>query len=348
VRVAVPTHHSREGRPSDRGLRFGRAQAPAVANTVAVYRRMFEVDRGLAPAEISGLGREAEARIRSFRPELAEEIEAVADGAAQSREVLFAVNARTELLAGGQVAGTAPGECSTVAVLDDHAGTGVLAQNWDFHPDLAGSRVVWTIEGPDGRRCTTFTEAGIVGKIGVNSDGLALAINFLATEVDGGLDGVPVHVLCRTLLGEARSVDDARSLIAQAPLSASVCLVVAGPSAGGVTARAFECWPGGVAEIGPEPGRSWLAHTNHFLGAVGARDTLFAGPSRQSTCERLDRLVAVLRHTRGQDARDLTALLQTTPVFQIDDEDVPWIVRCATLATVAFEVPSGRMSLSCR
>jgi isopenicillin-N N-acyltransferase-like protein len=205
--------------------------------------------------------------------------------------------------------------------------------------------VVWTIEAPGERRLTTFTEAGIVGKLGVNADGLALGINFLASDRDGGLDGVPVHVLCRALLAEAASVDDARALIGSTPLSASVCIVVAGPDAdGGVTARAFECWPGGVAEIGPEHGR--LLHTNHFLGAADVNDTLVVGPGRESTCERLVGLAAAVGDANGQAASDLTELLRTVPMLQLEDADDPWIVRCATLATVAFEVPSGRMSLS--
>ncbi len=33
------------------------------------------------------------------------------------------------------------------------------------------------------------------------------------------------------------------------------------------------------------------------------------------------------------------------PIFCADDPAVPWLVRCATLATLVFEVPSGRMRL---
>lgn len=245
-------------------MAFGRAQAATVAHTVATYSRILLADRGLGPAEIETRGREVEARIRAFRPALADEIEGIAAGAQQSPGMLFAINARTELLAGGVIAGGAAGECSTVALLD--AEGAVLAQNWDFHPDLAGSRVVWTIDLPGGRSLTTFTEAGIVGKVGVSSDGVALAINFLATDVDGGLDGVPIHVLCRALLEEARTVQDARELIAATPVSASVSMTVAGPDAGGVTARAFEVWPGGMAEVALDPERGWIAHTKPLPG----------------------------------------------------------------------------------
>jgi isopenicillin-N N-acyltransferase-like protein len=349
--MTVATQRSSERHPADRGLQFGRAQARAVANTTAVYRRMFHEDRGLGPSDIGERGREARARIGAFRPALAEEIEAIAAGAGQSPDLLFAINARTELLAGGVVAGTGA-ECSTVAVLDRERASGLLAQNWDFHPDLAGSRVLWTVDDGAQRRFTTFTEAGIVAKIGANADGVALAINFLATDLDGGLDGVPVHVLCRAVLEDARTVHDARALITGTAVSASVCMTVAGPDgAGGVTACAFERWPGGTEEVAAGPEQPWVAHTNHFLGPIGARDTLAEGPSGPSTRGRMQQLVATLEGTPAPDATELAALLAScggpgrVPIFCADDPGLPWLERCATLATVALEVPSGRVRL---
>ena len=321
---------------------FGRAQRTTVAHTVATYRRLFEVDCGLGPEAVAARGREVEARVRAFRPELAAEIEGIAAGSGQPVEALFALNARTELLAGGAIAGN-PLECSTVAMLDgDRA---LLAQNWDFHPDLAGSRVVWTIGDP---ALTTFTEAGVVGKIGVNAAGVALAINFLGTDADGGMDGVPIHVLCRALLEEARTVEEARSLIAATPVSASVAMTVAGPDAdGGVTARAFELWPGGVTEVAPESGA--IAHTNHFLAAVGARDVQGSAVLAPSTHDRLRQLTDALADGLAPDTSELAELLSSRsgdqPIFRVDDGVLPWIVRCSTLATLVFEVPTGRMWL---
>ena len=355
--MTVATHRSSERHPADRGLQFGRAQSRAVANTVAVYERMLREDRGLGRSDVGERGREAAARIRAFRPALADEIEGIASGAGQAPDVLFAVNARTELLAGGLVAGTA-GECSTVAMLDGERATGVLVQNWDFHPDLAASRVLWTVDDGDARRFTTFTEAGILAKIGSNAHGVALAINFLATDRDGGLHGVPVHVLCRAVLEEARTVADARALIAGTPVSASVCMTVAGPDgadgaddAAGVAACALERWPGGTEEQSAGADRPWVAHTNHFLDPIGARDTLAEGPSGPSTHGRMDRLVATLERAPALDGVQIAELLGSrggpgvTPIFQADDPALPWLERCATLATIGLEVPSGRLWL---
>jgi isopenicillin-N N-acyltransferase like protein len=340
--MTIARHHSTEPHPADRGVGFGRAQRTTVAHTVATYRRLFEVDCGLGPDRVAARGREVEERVRAFRPALAEEIEGIAAGSGQPVEALFAVNARTELLAGGAIAGN-PLECSTVAMLDGNRA--LLAQNWDFHPDLAGTRVVWSIDEPG---LTTFTEAGVVGKIGVNAAGVALAINFLGTDADGGLDGVPIHVLARALLEEARTVQDARALIESTPVAASVAMTVVGPDAeGGVGARAFELWPGGVGEVAPDRGS--IAHTNHFLAEVGARDVQADSADAPSTHDRLGQLKAALANGLEPDTARLAELLSSQaggePIFRIDDPSDPWIVRCSTLATLAFEVPSGRMWL---
>jgi isopenicillin-N N-acyltransferase-like protein len=231
----------------------------------------------------------------------------------------------------------------------------VLVQNWDFHPDLAASRVLWTVDDGDERRFTTFTEAGILAKIGTNAHGVALAINFLATDRDGGLDGVPVHVLCRVVLEEARTVAEARELIARTPVRASVCMTVAGPDgvdgAAGVQACALERWPGGTEEQATGPDRPWVAHTNHFLDSIAARDTLAEGPSGPSTHGRMDRLVATLEGAPALDGAQIAELLGSrgapgvAPIFQSDDPTLPWLERCTTLATVGLEVPSGRLWL---
>ena len=228
--------------------------------------------------------------------------------------------------------GITPTDLATFAAM-----SALLAQNWDFHPDLAAARVVWTIDEPG---LTTFTEAGVVGKIGVSSAGVALAINFLGTDADGGLDGVPIHVLARALLEEARTVQDARALIESTPVSASVAMTVAGPDAdGGVGALAFELWPGGVVEVAPDRGS--IAHTNHFLVAVGARDVQADSADAPSTHDRLGQL----KDDTAQLAELLASRAGAEPIFRIDDGTAPWIVRCSTLATLLFEVPSGRMWL---
>ena len=117
--MTFPVHRSDEATAAERGEAFGRAMATEVQHTVAVYRRMF-AERGVTVPD-------------SLPPH--EEIDAIALGADVDPHFLRAVNARTELLNGAD-------ECSV------QGAGGLLAQNWDWHPDLSASTVIWIVETP--------------------------------------------------------------------------------------------------------------------------------------------------------------------------------------------------------
>lgn len=344
------SHHwaSRQPDPFERGRAFGHGLSLAVENSVSVYLRMLREDVGLDRGQVAGLGTEAATAIRAFRPSLAAEIEGIAAGSGQPPELIFAINARTELLSGGLLAG-AGGECSTVGLVDGSRRRALLAQTWDFHPELARSRVVWSIRGAGGSAITTFTEAGIVGKLGVNSAGVAVGIDYLATERDARSGGVPVHVLARAVLEGAGSLEEACDLITRTRTAASACLTVAGPAAdGSVGIVAFERWPGG-AERRPAAGTPpRLVHTNHFLGPIGCRDLVAGGHGGAGSYSRYDQLIEALGAAPDCRPDSVHGYLSSVvapdggeAVFRSPDPGEPWVIRCATLATVAFEVPSG-------
>ena len=190
-------------------------------------------------------------------PELVDELDGIAAGAGQDTLELLAINARSELLS--PIAVT---ECSSIGRL---RGAGVsLAQNWDWHPDLAPARVLLTTAPPGDPWFVTMTEAGILAKVGLNARGLATALNFLTCSVDGGLDGVPVHVLLRVLLERCGSATDALELLMGARVSASACVTIAVAEPGGAALFAVELSPGGAALVRPDAD-GLLIHTNHFL-----------------------------------------------------------------------------------
>jgi isopenicillin-N N-acyltransferase-like protein len=234
-----------------------------VGITVATYERMLRESAGLGPGDLRAAGSAVGAALSARRPDLVEELEGIAAGAHRPLETLLAINARTELLGG-----RGPGECSVAGVL---SGRGVtLAQNWDWHPQLIGARVVWTIEGEDGW-LTTVTEAGMVAKIGVSGHGLAVALNFLTSTADGGvgnggMGGIPIHVLLRTVLDRCASLLEALTLLVQADVTASSCVTVAGREAGGCGLVAVELSPEGPGVVRPDSD-GLLVHTNHFAAA---------------------------------------------------------------------------------
>jgi isopenicillin-N N-acyltransferase like protein len=342
------THRSPGSDPGTRGYRLGQAQTGAIANTVAVYERMFSEDMGLARPDVLSRGAEVAGRVAAVRPDLVEEMSGIAAGAGQPEELIAAINARTELLAGGELASGA-GECSVAGIASPDGSRCVLAQNWDFHPDLAPSRLVWTLELENGAWLSTFTEAGLLAKTGLNDAGLGVTLNFLASDADGGLDGLPVHVLLRMVLDSCRDTGQAARLLEAAAVSASACVTVASAE-DDCGLAAYELSPRGTRTIEADD-RGLLAHTNHFVGGPPVRDLIASGPSGAGSVSRLEQVEAGLREIDPEEpVRELQALLSTRhpgdedgSVFRRVVEEDPWLQRCATLATVVYDLVARRM-----
>jgi len=255
-------------------------------------------------------------RLSERWPDLLDEVAGIAAGAQVPTEHLLALQARTELLGGA--------ECSLVARLGDDGC--VVAQNWDWHPDVVP--LVWTVEQPDGRWFSTLTEAGMLGKIGLSSAGLGFGLNFLRCSLDGGVGGVPVHVLLRVLLDRTDSLDDALRLLLGSKVSASSCITVGSD----VGLLAAEISPGGCRFVPPTRGR--LLHTNHFLAGPPAGEDLEAA-EEPSTFARLDELGS---------SESLSS--HTGPVCRHVAADVPWPDLRATLASVVIEPARPRMRVA--
>jgi isopenicillin-N N-acyltransferase-like protein len=268
--AAIARHVSRQARPADRGVAFGAAQAARVAHTLARYRELFAATHELGPAQIAALGESVASQLSRDWPDLADEIAGIAAGAGVDGRELFAANARTEIMSGSG----AP-ECSVISALPARSGTGglLLAQNWDWHPGLAPSLVLWTIEQPDGRWLITLTEAGLLGKIGLNSSGLGVALNILYNSLDGGVGGLPVHVLLRLLLQRCEDMPSALALIRAARPTGSSCVTLGWQRGADAELVSAELSPGGTTFVSPADGI--LLHTNHFLAGPAAGQDLY-------------------------------------------------------------------------
>src|SRR5918998_6644529 len=99
--MSIPFHHSTESTAAERGAGFGRAQSERIARTVEIYDRLFEVKNDLGKDDVARFGEQALDRIAAFAPELADEIEGIAQGSGVDVAAIAALNARTELLAAG-------------------------------------------------------------------------------------------------------------------------------------------------------------------------------------------------------------------------------------------------------
>lgn len=337
----IAYHHSTESSARDRGHAFGRAHADRVENTLSAYARLFSELHGVGEREVAALGEVVGRRVGEDFPELREEIEGLAVGAGVDERALFAANARTEILAG-----TARPECSAIGLLPEMTSDGstVLAQNWDWHPDLAESRVVWRVEKPDGSWFVTLTEAGLVAKIGLNSRGLGVCLNILATTEDGGVGGLPIHVLLRVLLQHCENLSQALRLLLNADVTASSCFNLGFADGGAGALAAVEVSPVGADVVWPERGR--LLHTNHFLRPPPRADDRMRR-EWPDTLVRYNELERCVRSRPPSSVRGVVDLLTShfngpIAVCCHDAENSRYGDRQATLASVVLDLTNRR------
>ncbi len=290
------------GSAGEIGLKHGRTFAKQVQHNVAFYLRWFEqvikLPRARALSIAAGFGEV----MRKHTPALLEEIDGIAKGARVKREAVLALNARTDMLVVGRRRSAAakpkrtnggkrtsiesplwpdlhgdvarPG-CTALALQGGTAQRPLLAlgQNWDWRKELSGSIVLLRVQRKGAPRLLTFTEAGMVGKIGYNERRLGVCLNFLGhkTEDPNGPYGVMVHVLLRAVM-ECQSLEEAINLVAKVPRCASANFLMAQHDerrGGKPQAVDLEWTPKATAKLPMKSGQ--LVHTNHFCDATLAK-----------------------------------------------------------------------------
>ncbi len=326
--VQVDSEDSRE-----RGRQRGEAIRERLHAGVQVYLSLFETV-GVPEAEVREGADRCLAATDAWSPRLVTEMSGVAEGSGLELWKIAALNARTEILSGAL--GSRPGECSTVV----HAGASpVSAQTWDWHEELDDYWHLHDVRGA-GRRYVGLTECGILGKIGVNDAGVGVMLNILGHQADRA-DGVPVHLVCARVLGDAATLDEAIGILRGAPVTTSSAITVVAPEG----AVVVELSPNGATVIQPTDGM--LLHTNHFLTpalATGEKPGLYDPDSQLRLAELRARVAA---KPLPADPEGLIEYLVSQPGDEAElccrpEAGAVFGHRWATLATVTID-PADRM-----
>ncbi|MDP6606896.1 MAG: C45 family autoproteolytic acyltransferase/hydrolase [Dehalococcoidia bacterium] len=259
------------GSPYERGRQHGEQARDRVAQSIEIYRDRFARTAGLQWDEAVEHGRGFGASIEALDPDIHTELRGIADGAGFTLDEIVAVNCRTEILFGarnrerGQAHEDAH-ECTTVGVPPNGSAGGktLLGKNWDWTAACQDSVIVVRAEVDEGPNFVMVVEAGMVGRDGLNEDGIAVTGNLLNSTKDGQTAGIPVPIVRRRVFN-SRSLDAALRAVLDADRAASTNYVIAHES--GVIIN-FEASPEQVYPVYPENGL--LTHSNHFL-AVAAQ-----------------------------------------------------------------------------
>ncbi|MGH2966643.1 MAG: C45 family autoproteolytic acyltransferase/hydrolase [Solirubrobacterales bacterium] len=280
-----------EGDALMRGREHGAVATSEIDRSVEIYRRWFADMCSLKWGDAVGLVRPYWEAIQAQSNELATEISGIAEGAGRPVEEIAVLNCRTELAYGAS--GLLATECTSLGVSDGAAdGSVYVAENWDWLPSTLDTLVLLDVKLPDGRRFLTFTEGGMVGKIGVSNTGLALCGNLLAS--DRNTTGVGFHTLARSVL-EQRTILDGLWAVTGARRAGAGNFMLG--AAEGTVAN-IEWLPDDFAISSSSNGT--LAHANHFNAELpGLRDRTKVLPTvSPGTYLRQQRVESLLRAAR--------------------------------------------------
>ncbi len=349
LKIAVPNKVAMEhpvvktircsGTPYEIGLHHGRTAAAEVQTNIATYTDFF-----METAHISWkTARErAEAQfvptLEIKYPEILEEMRGIADGAGSglTREDILTLNVRSEISLTNYADG-----CTSISQVGD-AGAIYLAQNWDWLQELDKGMVFLHIKPQGSDIAFKFLgEAGIVGKIGMNSAGFGLCMNALRSGAFSKLM-LPVHIMSRRLLQYATSVEDALAVIDEFGLACTANYMFADKSGGHIN---VECSPKGNTSIWPCDG--YVTHTNHLYG-TNLPATLIDHPARNS----FSRLARVQKLTDIDLETNVSTTFQSLRERLSDEEGTPFSIcrdrpagavgmeRMTTLACIMMELKS--------
>ena len=187
-------------------------------------------------------------------PTLFHELQGVMHGSGQNMGTIMAINARTEIMSGMIDDG-----CTSLAWKEGGKGSW-LAQNWDWQVEQKENLVVLDVLPKEGKpKYKIVTEAGIIGKIGLNDAGVGVCLNAIrAKGVD--VDKMPVHLGLRLVM-DCRSKDEAVKKLEGLGIASACTIVVADGINGGV---ALECTAEGIERIELDS-KGRVFHSNHLL-----------------------------------------------------------------------------------
>lgn len=268
-----------------------------------------------------------DAEIAKASPALAEEIGGLAEGAGMSRHEAVLLQIRREVMGYQKI--PTRGDCTTYSL---SGGDGVLAQTIDLNSDVEDQVAVLEV-APAGseRRALVLSFHGLLGYLGVNSDGLAIGLNLVL----GGdwRPGLPPYLAIRHLLDEAGDVGEALELLAGLRLASSRSLTLCdGERSAWVEVLGDEV----RVEEAPE-----TAHTNHFLHPDFEPLDEVNVFARNSSKLRLKACEAGLEDlSAGAPVEDHFALLSPAPIHVADTGDIR---REKTVATVVMVPRRGEL-----
>ncbi|KAJ4328099.1 hypothetical protein N0V84_001467 [Fusarium piperis] len=303
------------GSPYEIGFQHGQQAKDQVLGSLTYYGALFESTCGLDWPSVREEATRYLDTLERLCPEYLEEIRGIAEGAEVTLLDIVALNVRTEINFGlFSKEPKLPIEldgCTALAIKTGN-GPSFLTQNWDWQTLQGQNLIVYTVHRPDTDipRFTVVTEAGIIGKIGLNESGVGVCLNAIKAR---GVDHTkwPVHLALRKVL-ESTSRQSAIDELASVGLAGSAHLLIADElGATGLESTAK------TVELLQADGRGVVIHSNHLLlDHAGSQEHLWLLDSPKRS-DRMQQLV-----TKELSSKPVLTASDLFKLFQ-DEEGYP-------------------------
>lgn len=281
------------GDARERGRQHGEGAREQIRRSIAYYRGSFQRTAKLTWDQVVELAPRWVPIVEEYSPGITDEVRGIAEGAGVTFEEILALNGRGELSSGNPFLDGEYEDCSSFALLPPASGDGHVycGQNWDWRSETGETVIVLHIVQPGKPTIVMQTEAGQVGRHGVNSAGIALNANGLGVRFGTGL-GVPQPFIRRRILD---SFDMQAALSAVFDSKQSICTNLLITHRDGF-AIDIETTPARHGWMYPTDGL--LVHTNHFVAFVPEQIAETYRPFSVNSLWRLPRLTEGIAKAR--------------------------------------------------
>jgi isopenicillin-N N-acyltransferase-like protein len=341
-----------EGQAYERGRQYGARAALGIRHNVEAYLQLIEFYSGLDRRATWQATAAFGPILEAYAPELLEEMRGIAEGADCGLQEIVLINARSELMATMSESGRRATEgngCTALAATPEVTAQGrvLLAQNWDWYTAVEPEPVLLRIRQPGKPEILTLCEAGQVGKIGMNSAGLGVCLNFLEHRHARPDRGLPIHIILRQIL-DCAHLGDAIHRALQPPRGGAANILLAHAEG---EILDLELTASDADFIYGDAG--WLVHANHFESPrLKGGDTGLA--TSMSTLARAARAHRLLGTAAGQQMVDLDTIQtilgdHTYGPYAICRHPAPGeppLQQTATRASAIMDLRAGEMHLA--
>jgi len=284
------------GKPYDLGYQHGTALREKVhGNIKKVFSLVNQYAPGTTRSQIIKASRKFVPQAERWSPEIVDEIRGIAEGAGVMFEEAFALNSLVELSLNIGDFGKSLGctsFCAQAPATRD--GEMFLGQNQHlWAPWCRDYFAVLKINPSNGPKIVMTTMAGMVGMVGLNSEGLAIVGNGLSTK--GNQIGVPIMLFTRRAL-QLKTIGEVVGLFTKSKRASPFNLIV-GDSNGEF--YDFELAPKDYESF--YIGEGSFAHSNNCLSPrLQKFETVKEGVFYPDTVVRVNRMRKLLKVNDGE------------------------------------------------